>query len=106
MGTSLVVQPFASLIDKVAETVPRLLLNRQIVSKYNPVLALMTGEATGFRFLDEVALGWKILLRVILAAGVVVVLVVDELVSLSRCCRISVDRRRRRRRWWWWWWSW
>jgi len=53
MGTSLVVQPFASLIDKVPETCPRVLLNRQPVAKFNPVLALMTGEATGFRFLDQ-----------------------------------------------------
>lgn len=53
MGTSLVVQPFASLIDKVPDTCPRLLLNRQPVAKFNPVLALMTGDATGFRFLDH-----------------------------------------------------
>ena len=51
MGTSLVVQPFASLIDKVPSSCPRLLLNREPVAKYNPVMALM-GRDTGFRFLD------------------------------------------------------
>ena len=30
MGTSLVVQPFASLIDKVPAVCPRLLINRQV----------------------------------------------------------------------------
>jgi NAD-dependent SIR2 family protein deacetylase len=50
MGTSLLVQPFASLIDRVPATCPRLLLNRQPVSLYNPVLAQLSGEPTGFRY--------------------------------------------------------
>ena len=29
MGTSLAVQPFASLVDRVSETTPRLLVNRE-----------------------------------------------------------------------------
>ncbi len=29
MGTSLAVQPFASLVDHVSETTPRLLINRE-----------------------------------------------------------------------------
>ena len=52
MGTSLVVQPFASLIDRVPDTCPRLLLNRQPVALYNPVLAELSGEPQGFRFRD------------------------------------------------------
>ncbi|KAG0755956.1 hypothetical protein G6F57_002048 [Rhizopus arrhizus] len=34
IGTSLQVQPFASLIDDVADTVPRLLINRELVGCY------------------------------------------------------------------------
>lgn len=33
MGTSLEVQPFASLINQVGENVPRLLINREIVGR-------------------------------------------------------------------------
>lgn len=37
MGTSLVVQPFASLIDEVGDGVPRLLINREKVGEASPV---------------------------------------------------------------------
>ena len=39
MGTSLVVHPFASLIDAVAESVPRLLINREPAGVYVPPLS-------------------------------------------------------------------
>ena len=54
MGTSLVVQPFASLIDRVPKECPRLLLNREVPpsARFNPVMALM-GHDFGFRFGDE-----------------------------------------------------
>lgn len=47
MGTSLVVQPFASLIDRVPKECPRLLLNREVPScaKFNPVMALMGNDS-------------------------------------------------------------
>ena len=51
MGTSLVVQPFASLVDRVPANCPRLLLNRDAVALFNPVMALM-GHDSGFRFTD------------------------------------------------------
>ncbi|KAJ1351147.1 NAD-dependent protein deacetylase sirtuin-2 [Parelaphostrongylus tenuis] len=35
MGTSLVVQPFASLVNEVAEDVPRLLINKEEVGRTN-----------------------------------------------------------------------
>jgi NAD-dependent deacetylase sirtuin 2 len=51
MGTSLVVQPFASLIDRVPKECPRLLLNREVPScaKFNPIKALM-GHDSGKNF--------------------------------------------------------
>jgi NAD-dependent deacetylase sirtuin 2 len=51
MGTSLVVQPFASLIDRVPKECPRLLLNREVPScaKFNPIMALM-GHDSGKNF--------------------------------------------------------
>ena len=51
LGTSLVVQPFASLIDRVPASCPRLLLNREVVAKFNPIMLLM-GHDAGFRFGD------------------------------------------------------
>jgi NAD-dependent deacetylase sirtuin 2 len=51
MGTSLVVRPFASLIDRVKAQCPRVLLNNVPVGKFNPVLELMDHEY-GFRFMD------------------------------------------------------
>jgi NAD-dependent deacetylase sirtuin 2 len=49
MGTSLAVQPFASLVDHVSETTPRLLINREkcgqrAVSNVGNVLDLITTE--------------------------------------------------------------
>ncbi|KAJ3360748.1 NAD-dependent protein deacetylase sirtuin-2 [Kappamyces sp. JEL0680] len=46
MGTSLKVQPFASLIDKVREDVPRLLINMEEAGVYDPRF----GNAGGFDF--------------------------------------------------------
>jgi NAD-dependent deacetylase sirtuin 2 len=44
IGTSLQVQPFASLIARVKEHVPRVLINREAVGTFNPKLsALMSG---------------------------------------------------------------
>lgn len=43
IGTSLQVQPFASLIDEVPETVPRLLINREMVGEHR-------GSKEGFDF--------------------------------------------------------
>jgi NAD-dependent deacetylase sirtuin 2 len=47
MGTSLTVQPFASLIHKVRDEVPRLLINREKVGEVNPALA---GFVKGLNF--------------------------------------------------------
>lgn len=49
MGTSLVVQPFASLIDRVKDDTPRLLINRERVGETDPVLRQM-GYKKGFNF--------------------------------------------------------
>ncbi len=66
-GTSLQVQPFASLIGMVGRRVPRVLINREKVGKvrstvgrrshahgmqYNPFMALLGGPTDGF-FFDE-----------------------------------------------------
>lgn len=51
-GTSLQVQPFASLISFADKRVPRLLINREKVARYNPLMALLGGPADGFLF-DE-----------------------------------------------------
>lgn len=51
-GTSLQVQPFASLITFVGKTAPRLLINREKVARYNPLMALLGGPVDGFLF-DE-----------------------------------------------------
>jgi hypothetical protein len=53
MGTSLEVQPFASLINRVPVKTPRLLLNREVVGlrdRNNFIARLMGGAADGFRF--------------------------------------------------------
>lgn len=39
MGTSLEVQPFASLVDLVDEKCVRLLINREAVGRYHPYVA-------------------------------------------------------------------
>ena len=41
MGTSLVVQPFASMIDEVAKDCPRLLINREKAGTVSPLLAYL-----------------------------------------------------------------
>ena len=51
MGTSLQVQPFASVINKVGSKVPRLLVNREIVGeKKGGIMAMLTGECTPYSF--------------------------------------------------------
>ncbi|QDZ22052.1 NAD-dependent protein deacetylase sirtuin 2 [Chloropicon primus] len=51
MGTSLVVQPFASLIGRVSSKVPRLLINREKVGVYNKSKSYAPGIGQyGFRF--------------------------------------------------------
>ena len=40
-GTSLKVQPFASLVGRVASDVPRLLVNRERVGESEPMLDLL-----------------------------------------------------------------
>jgi NAD-dependent deacetylase sirtuin 2 len=49
MGTSLQVQPFASLVHRVHEAVPRLLINREMVGKLGKLERLL-GMSNGFRF--------------------------------------------------------
>ena len=41
MGTSLVVQPFASMIDEVGKDCPRLLINREKAGTVSPLLAYL-----------------------------------------------------------------
>ena len=48
-GTSLVVQPFASLVEKVPVMTPRVLINRERVGEANP-LGLRLGVDKGFNF--------------------------------------------------------
>jgi hypothetical protein len=87
MGTSLVVQPFASLLDRVGPAVPRLLVNRERVGEAAPELralgyekgfdfdapggrdALFLGDCDdGARALAE-ALGWAEDLEALVASG-------------------------------------
>ncbi|XP_054758706.2 NAD-dependent protein deacetylase sirtuin-2-like isoform X1 [Lytechinus pictus] len=49
MGTSLVVQPFASLVDKVPETTPRLLINMEKTGQVDPMM-MMFGFSSGMDF--------------------------------------------------------
>lgn len=54
MGTSLVVQPFCSLIDKVPATTPRLLINKEKCGNQPDFFSLlMGGPASGFQFDSE-----------------------------------------------------
>eukprot|EP00122_Pirum_gemmata_P011873 Pgem_evm1s11011 len=48
-GTSLKVQPFASVIDMVSSSCPRLLFNRELCGKAHPVLRVL-GIRSGFDF--------------------------------------------------------
>lgn len=50
IGTSLQVQPFASLIHKVPPTTPRLLINNEVVGQVDPQLAIFGLGKQGFRF--------------------------------------------------------
>jgi hypothetical protein len=51
MGTSLKVQPFASLVGQVGKDVPRLLINREKVGeRMGGVLGLLLGDSDGFDF--------------------------------------------------------
>ncbi|KAK7067012.1 NAD-dependent protein deacetylase sirtuin-2 [Halocaridina rubra] len=47
LGTSLTVQPFASLIDNVPSSCPRLLINREKAGKIDPMVALLQGMSGG-----------------------------------------------------------
>ncbi|XP_066948348.1 NAD-dependent protein deacetylase sirtuin-2-like isoform X1 [Macrobrachium rosenbergii] len=47
LGTSLTVQPFASLIDNVPSTCPRLLVNREKAGSLDPMMALLQGMGGG-----------------------------------------------------------
>ena len=54
MGTSLKVQPFASLVGQVAKDVPRLLINREKVGERMPgALGLLLGDSDGFDFSEN-----------------------------------------------------
>ncbi|KAH3764920.1 sirtuin 1 [Pelomyxa schiedti] len=52
LGTSLVVQPFASLVDKVRPTVPRLLINREKagITPDDPLLTMLGISPGGLQF--------------------------------------------------------
>lgn len=53
MGTSLVVQPFASLVDRVPETTPRLLINKEKSGQQVDFFTLLMGGKSGFQFDSE-----------------------------------------------------
>jgi len=50
MGTSLVVQPFASLVDRVPETTPRLLINKEKCGQEVNFFSMLFGMPSGFQF--------------------------------------------------------
>ncbi|KAK2088387.1 NAD-dependent protein deacetylase sirtuin-2 [Saguinus oedipus] len=50
MGTSLQVQPFASLISKAPLSTPRLLINKEKVGQLDPFLGMMMGVGGGMDF--------------------------------------------------------
>ncbi|XP_044290846.1 NAD-dependent protein deacetylase sirtuin-2 isoform X1 [Varanus komodoensis] len=54
MGTSLQVQPFASLVSRVSQNTPRLLINKEKTGESDPVLSLM-GFGCGMNFDSEKA---------------------------------------------------
>ncbi|XP_078062961.1 NAD-dependent protein deacetylase sirtuin-2 [Mustelus asterias] len=54
MGTSLQVQPFASLASRVPDTTPRLLINKEITRQGDPLMALL-GLGTSLDFDSEKA---------------------------------------------------
>ena len=53
MGTSLKVQPFASLVGRVREHVPRLLINRERVGESDPMLDMLGLVSPGALTFDE-----------------------------------------------------
>ncbi len=54
MGTSLKVQPFASLIEKVNKSVPRILINREKVGiKEDDIISFLIKKMDGFNFEDD-----------------------------------------------------
>ncbi|XP_048586494.1 NAD-dependent protein deacetylase sirtuin-2 isoform X2 [Nematostella vectensis] len=53
MGTSLAVQPFASLIDRVLATTPRLLINKEKCGRQASFLSFLSGVDSGFKFDKE-----------------------------------------------------
>lgn len=52
LGTSLKVQPFASLVNKVSNTTPRLLINLEQCGECDPMLARL-GLGAGLDFSEE-----------------------------------------------------
>lgn len=50
MGTSLVVQPFASLVDRVPDTTPRLLINKEKCGQEVDFFSMLMGQSSGFQF--------------------------------------------------------
>eukprot|EP00899_Mesostigma_viride_P018056 jgi/Mesvir1/26251/Mv01616-RA.1 len=53
IGTSLMVQPFASLINRVGDDVPRLLINREVVGEGHSLLQQLLGHGGGFDFSED-----------------------------------------------------
>jgi len=53
MGTSLVVHPFASLVDRVPETTPRVLINKEKCGHQADLFTLLMGGSSGFKFDSE-----------------------------------------------------
>jgi NAD-dependent SIR2 family protein deacetylase len=53
MGTSLKVQPFASLIGRVSDKVPRVLINMDAVGTFNPALAMLGDSGLMFERPDN-----------------------------------------------------
>ncbi|KAK7103643.1 NAD-dependent protein deacetylase sirtuin-2-like [Littorina saxatilis] len=50
MGTSLVVQPFASLANRVSRSIPRLYINLEKTTPEDDMMAMLMGGGGGFRF--------------------------------------------------------
>lgn len=54
MGTSLKVQPFASLVGQVGSDIPRLLINREKVGEQmGGIMGMLTGDTEGFDFSEN-----------------------------------------------------
>ena len=64
MGTSLTVHPFASLVDNVADQVPRVLINREAVGVHSPeerTMLRILQRSEGFVFDEEAR--WRDVVR-------------------------------------------